>query len=163
MEYRVQANYDREIIAEAARRYSWRSVRWSGLIAFVLVVLGLADMIASGDRSWLVGVLGALVVAAATVGVATFVVPYRRSLDKFERMPSRTAEFIFSEAGVSTSSDIGRSELSWKLIDRVWIYPRVWMIFLRGGTYMTLPAANLEEGTRAFIVDQVKQHGGRIG
>ena len=159
----VRATYDREIIAEAARHFSLRSIRWDGFVVFLVLVGLLGYWIASGDRSWWVGALGAITVLGAVVGIATFVVPYRRSVARFERMPSRTGEFVFSERGIVTIADLGRQEFSWRLVDRVWIYPHLWMILLRDANYMTLPTPNLNEETRAFITDQVKRNGGRIG
>ncbi len=163
MEYRVRATYDHAIIAEAARRFSLRSIRWDGFVVFLVLVVVLGYMIASGNRSWWVGALGAITSLGAVVGIATFVVPYRRSLARFEQMRSRTGEFVFSESGIVTISDLGRQEFSWRLVDRVWIYPRLWMIFLRGANYMTLPTANVDDEARVFIRDQVKRNGGRIG
>ena len=59
------------------------------------------------------------------------------------------------------TSDLGQQEFRWQLIDRVWTYPRVWLLFV-GGTYMALPPGNLDQETKAFVLDHIKQHGGRV-
>jgi hypothetical protein len=161
MEHQAHVVYDRDVIAEAARRYVVRSIRWDGFIAFFLLLAVLAYLIASGDRSWILGLVGAVVLLMTTVGVALYVVPYRRSLARFERMSSKTVDFSFTESGLKMSSDLGQQEFRWQLIDRVWTYPRIWLLFV-GGTYMTLPAGQLDEETKRFVLEQIKQHGGRV-
>jgi hypothetical protein len=161
MEHRAHVVYDRDIIAEAARRYAFRSIRWDGFVAFLLLLGIVAYLIASGDRSWIVGFLATVVLLMAIVGVALYVVPYRRSLAHFERMSSKTADFSFTESGLRMSSDLGQQEFRWQLVDRVWTYPRIWLLFV-GGTYMTLPIGSLDEETKRFILEQIKQHGGRV-
>jgi len=161
MEYRAKVIYDRDVISEAARRFAFRSIRWDGFAVFFALGAALGYLLASGDRSWIVGVFGTVVLLMTIVGVALYVVPYRRSLARFERMSAKTAELSFTESGLSMTSDLGRQEFRWQLIERVWTYPRVWLLFV-GGTYMTLPPGNLDQETRAFVLDQIKQHGGRV-
>lgn len=161
MEHRAHVVYDRDIIAESARRYTFRSIRWDGFAAFFLLLGVLAYLIVSGDRSWIVGLVGAVVLLMASVGVALYVVPYRRSLARFERMSSKTIDMSFTESGLRMSSDLGQQEFRWPLVDRVWTYPRVWLLFV-GGTYMTLPTKSLDEETKRFVLEQINQHGGRV-
>jgi hypothetical protein len=161
VEHQAHVVYDREIIAEAARRFVLRSIRWDGFAVFFVLLGVLAYLIVSGDRSWIVGLVGALVVLMAIFGVALYVVPYRRSLSRFERMSSKTADLSFNESGLRTTSDLGQQEFRWQLVDRVWTYPHVWLLFV-GGTYMTLPPQDLDQETKRFVLDQIKRHGGRV-
>jgi len=162
MEYRAHVVYDRDVIAEAARRFAVRSIRWDGFAVFFLMVGVLAYLIAIGDQSWIVGLVGAVVLFAAIVGVALFVVPYRRSLARFDRMSTKSADVSFTESGLQMTSDLGQQEFRWQLVERAWTYPRVWLLFV-SGTYMTLPPRNLDDETRRFILEQIKRHGGRVG
>src|SRR5256885_17093634 len=161
MEYRAHVVYDRDVIAEAARRFVFRSIRWDGFAVFFVLVGVLAYLIPTGDRSWVVGLVGAVVLFAAIIGVALFVVPYRRSLERFERMSAKSADMSFTESGLQMTSDLGQQEFRWQLVERAWTYPRVWLLFV-GGTYMTLPPRNLDEETRRFILEQIKQHCGPV-
>ena len=161
MEYRAHVVYDRDVVAEAARRYVIRSIRWDGFAAFFLLLGVLAYLVAAGDRSWVVGLVAAVVLLMVVVGVALYVVPYRRSLGRFERMSSKSADLLFTEDGVRMTSDLGKQEFRWQLIERVWTYPRVWLLFV-GGTYMTLPPGNLDEETKGFVLEQIRQHGGHV-
>src|SRR5215207_7018873 len=129
MEHRVLVTYDRQMIAAAARQYSLRAIPWYQVVAFLVVLGLLTDLVLTGDRSWLVGAVAVILGLAAAVGVATFVVPYRRAMARFKLMASPTGEFVFSEAGVTVASELGRQELDWKLIPRVWRFERFWMLF----------------------------------
>ena len=161
MEYRAKVVYERDVISEAARRFVLRSIRWDGFAVFFALVAALGYLLATGDRSWIVGAVGAVVLLMAIFGVALYVVPYRRSLARFEGMSAKTAELSFTESGVRMTSDLGQQEFRWQLIDRVWTYPRVWLLFV-SGTYMTLPPGNLDQETKTFVLDHIKQHGGRV-
>jgi len=161
MEFRAKVVYERDVISEAARRFVFRSIRWDGFAVFFALVAALGYLLATGDRSWIVGFVAAVVLLMAIFGVALYVVPYRRSLARFERMSAKTAELSFTETGVRMTSDLGQQEFRWQLIDRIWTYPRVWLLFV-GGTYMTLPPANLDQETKTFVLDRIKLHGGRI-
>ncbi|TME71227.1 MAG: YcxB family protein [Chloroflexi bacterium] len=161
MEFRAKVVYERDVISEAARRFVFRSIRWDGFAVFFALVAALGYLLATGDRSWIVGFVAAVVLLMAIFGVALYVVPYRRSLARFERMSAKTAELSFTETGVRMTSDLGQQEFRWQLIDRVWTYPRVWLLFV-ADTYMTLPPANLDQETKTFVLDRIKLHGGRI-
>ena len=161
MEYQAHVVYDRDVISEAARRFVLRSIRWDGFAVFFALVAALGYLLASGDRSWVVGVVGTAVVLIAIFGVALYVVPYRRSLARFERMSAKTAEVSFTESGLRMTSDLGQQEFRWQLVDRLWTYPRVWLLFV-GGTYMTLPPGSLDDETKKFVLEQIKQHGGHV-
>src|SRR5438105_3533376 len=84
MEYRAKVVYERDVISEAARRFVFRSIRWDGFAVFFALVAALGYLLATGDRSWIVGAVGAVVLLMAAFGVALYVVPYRRSLARFE-------------------------------------------------------------------------------
>src|SRR5207249_11029517 len=147
MEFRAKVVYERDVISEAARRFVFRSIRWDGFAVFFALVAALGYLLATGDRSWIVGAVGAVLLLMAIFGVALYVVPYRRSPARFERMSAKTAELSFTESGLGMTSDLGQQEFRWQLVDRVWTYPRVWLLFI-GGTYMTLPPGSLDDETK---------------
>ena len=161
MEYQAHVVYDRDVISEAARRFVFRSIRWDGFAVFFALVAALGYLLASGDRSWVVGVVATAVVLIAIFGVALYVVPYRRSLARFERMSAKTAELSLTESGLRMTSDLGQQEFRWQLVDRLWAYPRVWLLFV-GGTYMTVPSGSLDDETKKFVLEQIKRHGGQV-
>jgi YcxB-like protein len=162
MEYTVRVTYDRAMIGEAARQYGRRTVGWIMPVACLLLLFGLVGLLLGGDRSWVVGVFGAVLVLGMAAGVAVFVVPYRRALAKFEAMTSRSAESVFRESGFIVRSELGGSELAWSTVERILRAKRVWLLCLRGATYLTLPLADLPNEVRSFIEKHVHDNGGHV-
>jgi hypothetical protein len=154
--------YDRAMVAEAARRFCLRSIGWRGFGAFAVTLAALLSLVAGGDRSWLVGAIGAVLGLAVLFGLAMFVVPYRRSLARFEALADGAAELGFDEDGFLTRSALGEQRFDWRWVERVWTYPRFWMVFLRGSNYMLIPTAGLDDVTSAFVRERVEASGGRI-
>jgi hypothetical protein len=155
MEYTVRVTYDRAMIGEAAWRYWRRSIGWVMPLASWLLLVVLVLLLRSGDRSWVVGVLGAILVLALAVAAAIFVVPYRRALARFQAMSSPSAEFVFRESGFAVRSELGASEVGWNTVERILRAKRVWLLVLRGATYLTLPLADLPREVREFIEQHV--------
>src|SRR5438094_1072636 len=107
MEHSAKVVYERDVISEAARRFVFRSIRWDGFAVFFALVAAVGYLLATGDRSWIVGVVGAVVLLMAVFGVALYVVTYRRSLARFERMSAKTADLSFTESGRIMTPDLG--------------------------------------------------------
>jgi hypothetical protein len=160
MEYTVRVTYDRAMIGEGARRYWRRAIGWLMPTASLLILVALVELLARGDRSWVVGALGAILLVALTMAVVIFVVPYRRAMARFEAMASPSAEFVFRESGFAVRTDLGASEVSWSTVERILRATRVWLLVLRGATYLTLPIADLPAEVRTFIEQQVQKNGG---
>src|SRR5439155_19253287 len=70
MEYHAKVVYERDVISEAARRFVFRSIRWDGFAVFFALVAALGYLLATGDRSWIVGFVAAVVLLMAIFGVA---------------------------------------------------------------------------------------------
>jgi hypothetical protein len=162
-QYAVRVTYERSMVSEAARRYAMRAFGWIGPLALLMVLFALVNQLRSGDRSWFVGMLGAVLILALAVGLGAFLVPYRRAMSKYEAMSSRSAEFIFRETGFAMRSELGAAEVGWSTVERVVRATRVWLFVLRGASYLTLPVVEVPEEVRGFIEEQVRKHGGRVG
>ncbi len=78
-------------------------------------------------------------------------------MDKFIQMEKPTAEFSFTDDYIGIESDMGKSELSWKLVEKVWQYPSVWLVFLEKQSYITLPTESIDEELKQFITLKIKE------
>src|SRR5207247_744304 len=110
MEFRAKVVYERDVISEAARRFVFRSIRWDGFAVFFALVAALGYLLATGDRSWIVGFVAAVVLLMAIFGVALYVVPYRRSLARFERISAKTTALSFTDTGARMTYVVGQKE-----------------------------------------------------
>jgi len=79
-------------------------------------------------------------------------------MEKFNRMEKLTAKFHFTDERIAIESDIGKNELSWKMIEKIWEYPSVWLVFIAKQGYITLPTANLDDELKQFIAVKVREN-----
>lgn len=77
-------------------------------------------------------------------------------MEKFERMDEATARFRFTDESVGMESDIGATELKWKMIEKIWKYPDVWLVFIAKQGYVTLPTASMDDELKQFITSNIE-------
>lgn len=78
-------------------------------------------------------------------------------MEKFKRMDEPTAKFRFTDDLIGIESNIGWTELSRKMIEKIWKYPSLWLVFIAKQGYITLPTANLDEELKQFITAKVTE------
>ena len=148
-----------------------RSVVWAfwwrrtGLryFAALAVVLGLfIYSIATGDRSWYVGVLASTLCLATTLAIALYVIHYRGAIAKFRRMRSPEATFEVGDSRFRVTSDVGSSELARSTIPEVWRFPEYWLLFFSPAQFVTLPLGDLDVETCNLILDHAKSHRAKV-
>jgi hypothetical protein len=77
-------------------------------------------------------------------------------------MSDPSAIFTFTDAGVSAKTDLGSSELNWRCITKVWMFPEAWLLFVDKGLYITVPTAGLPDQARELIRNKVGACGGKV-
>ena len=160
MDREVTVRYSRELIKFAVWKFWTRAIGIGGFIAFLVVSVAFVYFLVSGDRSWLLGFFGAVVGLCLIIGVSSYFIYLNRSMEKFKRMETPVAKFRFTDERIGIESNIGWTELSWKMIEKIWKYPAVWLVFIAKQGYITLPTADLDEELKRFITLKVKESGG---
>ncbi len=157
MQREVRIVYSTQLLRSAVLRYWLHTLRVSGLLLTVFLAVSAVGLLLIGDRSWVVGVA----VALFTIWTGVIVVSYFRllnmSIDKFERMEVPAATFRFDDDGLAIEADTGKTEFAWKFVDGILQYPNVWLMVLGGGSYITLPAEQLDKELKAFILEKVRE------
>ncbi len=161
MDREVTVRYSPELIKLAVWKFWARSIGLGGFLAFAVACVAFVYFLMAGDRSWLLGFLGAIVGLGLIVGILSYFIYLNRSMEKFKRMEAPTAKFRFTDERIGIESNIGWTELSWKMIEKIWKYPTVWLVFIAKQGYVTLPTADLDEELRQFITLKVKESGGK--
>ncbi len=159
MDREITVRYSPELIKFAVWQFWVRSVGLGGFVSFAVALLAFVYFLIAGDRSWLLGFLGALVGLCLILGVLSYNIYLSRSMEKFKRMDTPKAKFRFTDDRIGIESDIGWTELSWKMIEKVWKYPEVWLVFIARQGYITLPTAELDEELQQFITRKVQESG----
>jgi YcxB-like protein len=162
MQYRTTLRYTDHLVAQAVRFYWRRTVGIGLLFALALISVFLAWRLIDGDRSWVVGLVGAVVLLGVLMPVVVYVTHYRNSMGKFREMANPTAELVASEDAITISSDRGSSTLRWDLVREVWRSESVWLLLLSKAQFVTLPRADLPAPLQDFILDRVEASGGKV-
>jgi len=162
MPHRTTLRYTEPLVAQAVRLYWWKTVGMGLIVAVALMTAFLAWRLIDGDRSWVVGLVAAIVLLGVLMPVAVYVVHYRNSMGKFREMSQPTAELIADQEVITISSDRGSSALKWELVKEVWRFETLWLLLFSKAQFVTLPLADLPAPMQAFILERVKASGGKI-
>jgi hypothetical protein len=162
MQHRVTLRYTERLVAQAVRAF-WRKTIGSGLlVGIALMIAFLVWLLIDGDRSWVVGLTGAVVLLGIVMPVAVYLVHYRNSMGKFREMSEPVAEFVADEETFTLSSDRGTTSLKWNAVTEVWRFESLWLLLFSKAQFVTLPLEDVPGPMQAFILDRVKASGGKI-
>jgi hypothetical protein len=162
MSHEATLIYSEALLRQAVFAFWRRSVGVGFLAALLVAVLGLVVLIAQGMASWLVGTIAAVLVLGIGFAAAVYVVHYRNSLRKFRQMDKPQATFRADESSFTIVSDIGPSTLQWSAVKELWQFPSVWLLLYSKAQFTTLPLACLSPETQAYIVQRVRESGGKV-
>lgn len=150
----ITLRYTEWLLRKAVRAFWWRTVDWTYVAAFVLVLCTFSHLVWTGDRSWLVGILGSVLGLAVVFAVALYVVHYRNTLGRFRRLRTPEATLELGEERFRLSSDVGTSEMAWSAVTEVWTFPEFLIVFFSKAQFVTLPTSDLGPHARDFILDK---------
>lgn len=159
---RATLHYSEALVRSAVVAFWWRTVGWKFVVAFLALAGALGYLVLAGDRSWLVGALGAVLGLALALVVTIYVVHLRGSLQRFRRMTTKEASLTADSDKLVLASDVGTSELRWAAVCDVWRFERFWLLFFSRAQFVTLPVADLDGHAQEFIAERVRIHGGKV-
>jgi hypothetical protein len=162
MSHETTLIYSETLLRQAVFAFWRRSVGVGFIVALLVGALGLIVLIAQGVATWLVGALAAVLVLGIGFVAAVYFVHYRKSLRKFRQMDKPRATFRADESSFTMSSDIGTTTLQWSAVKELWQFPSVWLLLYSKAQFSTLPLACLSPETQAYIVQRVRESGGKV-
>lgn len=154
--------YSTALLRQAVFAFWRRSVGVGFFVALLIASLGLVVLVALGQASWLIGALAAVLALGIAFAIVVYVVHYRRSLHKFRQMEKPRSTFRADESSFTMSSDIGTTTLQWSAVKELWQFPSVWLLLYSKAQFTTLPLACLSPETQAYIVQRVRESGGKV-
>ena len=98
------------LVRSAVIGFWWRAVGLRYLLALAAFSLCVGYLVWQGDRSWLIGLLGAVLIFGVLIPAALFWTQYRQAFAKLRGMKSPEARLAVGDAGLTVSSDLARSE-----------------------------------------------------
>jgi hypothetical protein len=154
--------YDERLVNRAVLSYWRRSLGPSVLVGVPLICIFLAIQIASGDRSWYMGLLAGAAILGVGMPILVYWVHYRNSMTKFRDMKQPVATFVADEESFTLASDHGSSTLKWEAIKEIWGFQDFWLLLFSKAHFATIPLEGLSSEMRAYILERVKRGGGRV-
>jgi hypothetical protein len=161
MEYEAILEYSVPLLREAVAGF-WRRTVGVGMLIALAVCAGLLGfLLAQGDRSWFVGLLGAVVIFGAALVGAVYVIHYRNAVQKLRDMGSARATFRASESSFTVTSDVATSTVPWSTVAEIWKFESCWLLLFSKAQFMTLPLASVPKELQAFVQVRVAAAGGK--
>ena len=160
IEIRVQ--YTESLVKRAVMRFWMRLIGWRGFAALALTAFAVIFLLATGDSSPIVIVVGTVLVSTTLIGLSSFLIYRTRMLTTFRQLDSPTILITLTDSGLTTRSELDGSDVSWRRVNKVSMFPEMWLLFISGATYYAIPTELLTEETRQFIRDKVRDHRGAV-
>jgi ABC-type Co2+ transport system permease subunit len=154
--------YDERLVNRAVRSYWRRSLGLSVLVGVPLICIVLAIQVASGDRSWYMGLLAGAAILGVGMPILVYWVHYRNSMAKLRDMKQPVATLIADEESFTLASDHGSSTLKWEAIKEIWGFEGFWLLLFSKAHFATIPLEGLSQEMREYILEKVKRGGGRV-
>jgi len=104
-----------------------------------------------GDRSWLVGLLGTVVLFSCVFMAAMYSIHMKNSTARLDATGNSTATMELSEDTLRLQSQAGASELPYDSVSDVWFREDYWILFLGTNQFFTIPTKNLDADTSRFL------------
>ncbi|MGD9562843.1 MAG: YcxB family protein [Pyrinomonadaceae bacterium] len=125
---------------------------------FVVIAAVLAIFLVSlftGTWTWPLTVLGVILLAALSFIVFVYLGRLRAAEGFFDKANEPSVTFQFTDDGVITESDLGRTNLKWQVFEEILKFPDIWLLVYAKSGYMTLPIDQLTPGCLQFIEEQI--------
>ncbi len=159
MQQQTTLVYTEPLLRRAVRAYWLRSFGVGFLVALSITTISLISLLWTGDRSWWVGMLGAVLFFGVTIAVMVYVVHLRNSMAKFRAMGEPTATFAVDDETFTVASGIGSSTMRWSTVVAIQQYPEFWLMYFSKAQFITLPVECLPDAMRSFVLARLAAHG----
>lgn len=154
-EHVVTVTYTEDLVRIAAKEYWQQTIAKNGFFYLALLIALFFGWMLLGLPQWFLGFTGGAVLIWAGVVIGSYFRIKKFSMARFVEMGNKTATFHFSEDGIRAESDVAKTEMRWKMIDKIIQQKQVWLFSIAKSSYFTLPIASVPDETKQFILDHV--------
>lgn len=158
----ITLHYTEALVRAAVWRFCVRVVGWTYPVAVALLLTSLVLSVALGDRSWQVGVVGAVLLMALLFPAALYRNQLSAARFKLRALQGGPVVFRVGDASYSVRSAAGSAELPWNSIIDVWRYDDCWLLIFSKAHFMTFPLENVSPQMQSVILDRVRASGGKV-
>lgn len=154
--------YSEELLKKAVRSFWWRSIGPFFILVLSAMLAGTIYFVLKGERSWIVGAMGSVVLIGFLFLAALYINHYRNTLGKFREMNGSNSTFRMNPDVFEVESSIGKSTMNWSNVSELWQFKEYWLVFLSKAQFFTLPLSCLSQAERELIINHIKAAGGKI-
>ena len=158
----VTLQYTEADVRAAVNCYWKRSVGVTFVAATVFLIAVFLWRVSGGDRSWIIGALGAFLILVVVVMATAYIAPYRHALGAFRALSPPEVTMTLDDDTLSMTSSVGSSTVAWSVVKEVWRFDGVWLLLFSKAQFVTLPARCLGPEAQSYIVERVRSVGGRV-
>lgn len=160
MEYTIEVTYDRSLVRLALNRFMVKRLGWLTFVfVFGIGVYLTVEMLSGSWSNWSTAIAALWIIVVGILGVV-YIARMRASEGFFQNSRDCKVQFVFSEDGVKTNSDVGTSDVKWKVFNELLKFRDVWLLVYAKSGYMTIPALQLSEEAKVFIESKISQKAG---
>jgi len=160
--YAATLRYDEQLVRRAVRSFWLRSMSWKTPASVAVLVALLAIRLATGDRSWLVGLLGGVLALGVLMPAVVYWAHYRASMARFREMGSPVATLLAEETSFTLSSDVGSSILKWSAVTELWRFETFWLFLFSKAHFVTIPLDGMSAEMQSYVIDRVRAAQGKV-
>jgi hypothetical protein len=158
----VTLQYTEADVRTAVNCYWKRSVGVTFPAVTVFLIAVFFWRVAQGDRSWIIGMLGAFLILGVVVIATAYIAPYRHALAAFRALNPLEATLTLDEGTLSMASNVGSTTVPWSAVTELWRFDRVWLLLFSKAQFVTLPVRCLSAEAQAFLTEKVSSVRGRV-
>lgn len=147
----IELRYSEETVRKAVKEFYKRTVGMSLPIVFGLMLVFFVYLLATGNTSWITGLVGSALAFALVFLIALYVAHYRNSMQRFRAMRDPTAILELHDDSLTIRADSGSNEIPSTSIAEVWSYDDFWLVFLSRAQFFTIPIADLGRDAQTEI------------
>ena len=146
-----ELTYSPTLVRLAAFAFVRRGIGNLAILGPVFLVVG-AALSFSRPYGWLGGMWCGVAGVLLALIVGVYFAHYRHGMAKLRRMKVPHALISLTEEEFSAKADSGSWSVPWRTFRALWQFPDFWLLIIGTNQYITLPAAQLPEDARTFIL-----------
>lgn len=158
MRYEITAEFTPQTVKTVARRFILRLLGVGYFFALLVMVVGLAHLVANRVNEWTTGAIAAILLIGIAIPLTLWWKTRSSGLSRLRRMSTPSVKFVFDDKGVTADSELGVATVGWKSIEKIWEFPEAWLLFVGRQQYVTVPLPALTEELKAIIKAEVQKN-----
>jgi len=152
--------YTEPLLRAVVRAWWRRTIGVGYFVALAFLAGPLGFLWWSGDRTWLVGALGAALAFGTIFAAALYIVQLRGTIARFRAMGAPVATLALGDASFTMRSGAGSATVQWSAVTEVWRFPAFWLLVFSKSQFVTLPLAGIPPDAQAFILERASAAAG---